>query len=88
MSAVDEKKFGAALAAALRAANMNQVDLARTLGKQPTYVSAIMHGRKGVSGGTVDQIAGALNADEATTRRLHQAAAVDQGFRIDLPEDW
>ena len=62
--------------------------LAEGLGVSPAYVSALMTGSKKASAERVDEIADLLNAEPQERVSLHRAAARDQGFRLDLPDDF
>lgn len=80
--------FGTTLEAQLRAADLTQIDVSNMIGTSRAYVSGIVTGSKNVTASTVDKIADALQADAATRVKLHRAAAIDQGFRLDLPDDF
>jgi plasmid maintenance system antidote protein VapI len=74
------------LAQALSVREVNQKSLAKGLDVTPTYVSALLAGRKGMSADTADRIVGVLGLTPAEALALHRAAALDQGFRLDLPD--
>jgi transcriptional regulator with XRE-family HTH domain len=80
--------FGTTLEQTLRAADMKQTDICDLIGTSRAYVSGIVTGSKSVTASTVDKIADALKADEATRVKMHRAAAIDQGFKLDLPDDF
>lgn len=37
---------------------------------------------------TVDELVGALDLDRTERVKLHQVAALDAGFKLDLPDDF
>ena len=81
-------KFGRALDRVLAEKGLTQTGLAETLGTSPAYVSAIARGEKKVSPRRIDDLAARLALDAEEVRRLHRAAALDAGFRLDLPGDF
>jgi plasmid maintenance system antidote protein VapI len=74
------------LAQALSSRQLSQKSLAEGLDVTPTYVSALLAGRKSLSADTADRIVGVLGLSPAETLALHRAAALDQGFRLELPD--
>lgn len=74
--------FGRALSARLpRGA---QTKLAATLGVHSSYISNVFRGHKPASPRFVEATADALGVDDATRAELHRAAAIDNGFKLDL----
>lgn len=67
---------------------MRQSDAVRALDVSKAYISAIANGRKAVSPERIDTMSKALGFSEAEVRRLHRAAALDAGFKLDLPDDF
>jgi len=63
---------------------MTQSDLAESLGRSPSYTNQVMTGRKGASPEWVELVADTLRLSKADRRKLHFAAAKDQGYQLDL----
>lgn len=80
--------FGLALDQSLRSRGWNKLRLAAEIGSSPAYVSSISTGTKNVSASKVDEIAAKIGLNETETVKMHRAAALDQGFRLDLPDDF
>ncbi len=76
--------FGSSASSLLAELNLTQTDLSRRVGKNSRYVNHLMKGRRRPSAEYVDLIASALNLDEENTLKLHKAAALDAGFKLDL----
>lgn len=79
--------FGIEVSRFLRLRRMRQCDLARAMGVHPTYLSALLHGRKGHP--TDKQIAAIANALELSSRDLAslEVAASDSFRTLELPSD-
>lgn len=79
--------FGIALDEAMSKRGIRQTKVAEALGVSRAYVSNTMTGRYGVSGEQVDRFADALQAELDERAKLHRAAALDAGFKIDLTKE-
>lgn len=79
-----DSNFGTAVSDMLTAAKMNQRELAAVSGKTLSYVNQTLTGNKHVSPAWADFIADIFNASAADRMRLHQAAARDVGYKLDL----
>lgn len=88
MSNGAKTKFGEAFGTYLERRAMTQASVAQATGTSRSYVSQIASGKKPAGPGVVDTMATAIQATEEERGLLHQAAAVDAGFRIDLPDDF
>ncbi len=65
-----------------------QADMAGILEVTSSYVSSISTGSKSVTPQRIESIATKLEASEEEALRLHRAAALDMGFKLDLPDDF
>ena len=83
-----EKRFGTTLQSLLEKRSVSQTDLARSIGTSRAYVSALANDRKAASPERIEAIADKLGVSSAERVRLHRAAASDQGFNLDLPDDF
>ena len=83
-----DKAFPRVFRAMTDARDVTQASISQALGVNGTYVSHLATGLKTPKPETIDRLAEALSLDEGETRRLHTAAAVDLGFRLDLPDDF
>ncbi len=83
-----KSRFGEELDRILESQGKKQKDLADKIATSTAYVSSIATGKRNVSPGRATAIGEALGADVAQMSRLHRAAALDAGFRLDLPEDF
>jgi plasmid maintenance system antidote protein VapI len=83
-----DTRFGDALRSQLAKRNLMQVDLAEALKVSPTYVSSISTGSKRVSSGGVMTISKALDLSPKEEVVLYRAAAEDQGFKLDIPDEF
>ena len=91
MSGPDKKsttRFGKELSAQLKARRLRPTDISQDLGVSVSYVSGLTTGAKNASAQTADRIADVIGAADEERVRLHRAAAVDAGFRLDLPDDF
>jgi plasmid maintenance system antidote protein VapI len=75
--------FAEALKEQLAAKELRQSDLARLTDVSRSYISHTIAGRKSISPEWADVIASAIDASEEERRRLHRAAALDAGFKIE-----
>lgn len=83
-----KRHFGQALESVLDSRGLRQKDLAEMMNVSAAYVSATATGRKGISPERIEGITAALSLSREEEVKLHRAAAKDQGFRLDLPEDF
>jgi len=81
-------EFGKSLSKILNCYSSNQSSLARDMGVSRAYVSSICNGTKSVSPNKIDEISNFLGMTEEEQIKLHRAAAKDQGFKLDLPDDF
>ena len=84
----ETSRFAAAFEEAVQRHGLRQSDAVRALDVSKAYVSAVATGRKAVSPRKIDEMSEALGFSEVEARRLHHAAALDAGFRLDLPDDF
>ena len=75
--------FAEALKEQLAAKELRQSDLARLTDVSRSFISHTIAGRKSISPQWADVIANAIDASEEERRRLHRAAALDAGFKIE-----
>ena len=75
--------FAEALKEQLAAKELRQSDLARLTDVSSSYISHTLAGRKPISPEWADVIANAIDASQEERRRLHRAAALDAGFKIE-----
>lgn len=88
MTKPPKKNVGQTLDESLRSRGLSQRDLAERLDVSAAYVSALVSGKKTLSASTADRLVGALSLNQEETVSLHRAAAMDMGFRLDLPDDF
>lgn len=79
-----DTKVGTALSGELARRRMKQTDLAKSLGRSVAYTNQVMTGRKGASPEWVDLVADTMDLSDVDRQKLHHAAAVDAGFKLDL----
>jgi len=79
---------GQAIQRSLDARGWTQKELATRLDVSQAYVSALVSGKKPLSPPTANRVAGAMALSGAESVALHRAAARDQGFQLDLPDDF
>lgn len=84
----ETSRFALAFEEALRRHGLKQSDAVRALDVSKAYVSAVTNGRKAVSPRKIDEMSDALGFSDRESRQLHRAAALDAGFRLDLPDDF
>ncbi|SFP87365.1 helix-turn-helix domain-containing protein [Tranquillimonas alkanivorans] len=88
MGKSDTSRFGALFEEALARHSMRKIEAAERLSVSRAYVSKIARGKGSVLPERIDAISEKLGFSEEETRRLHRAAALDAGFRLDLPDDF
>lgn len=88
MTSKDRKRFGAAFEEALSQHGLKKTQAADRLEVSRAYVSKITSGGTKVLPEKIDMMSRTLGFSEEETRRLHRAAALDAGFRLDLPDDF
>ncbi len=81
-------RFGTQLDLLAATRGLRQVDMAERLDVTSSYVSSISTGMKFVSPQRIESIAQKLDASEDEVQRMHRAAALDMGFKLDLPDDF
>ena len=81
-------RFGEVLEEALQARCLRQINLAESLGVSGAYLSGLTTGSKSVTADRVTQVSSVLDLTPDEDRKLHRAAALDAGFRLDLPDDY
>lgn len=79
---------GRAITRSLVEHGLSQKALAERLDVSPAYVSALVSGKKPLSPPTAERVSAALSLSAGASVALHRAAALDQGFRLDLPDDF
>lgn len=65
----------------------SQTATANSIGVSAAYLNHLVTGHRTPSPTTIDTLSSALNLTAFQTTQLHQAAARDHGFKIDLKED-
>lgn len=80
----NDTAFGASVSHALAEANLTQVDLAQLTGNSVSYVNQTLTGLKTPSPEWVDIVANTLKLQADMKTKLHQSAAKDAGYKIDL----
>jgi DNA-binding transcriptional regulator YdaS (Cro superfamily) len=88
MTRRDKTRFGAAFDEALARHALRRGEAARQLSVTPAYLSKVARGGTAISPERIDAMASNLGFTERELRRLHHAAALDAGFRLDLPDDF
>lgn len=71
----------------LASSGLSQTQAANAVGTSVVYMNHLVTGYRTPSPTTIDTMALALNLTPVQTVQLHQAAARDHGFKIDLKED-
>lgn len=84
----DDSKFAEAFSSALKSHNLRAADAATTMSVSRSYVAAVARGDKKVGPERIDSMSEALGFTQEETRKLHRAAAIDAGFKLDLPDDF
>jgi transcriptional regulator with XRE-family HTH domain len=81
-----QSEFGKNVAKLLRQRNLTQENLAFAAGRSQSYTNQVINGQKAPSARWADLIADVLKLAPEDRKKLHAAAARDNGFKIDLPE--
>ena len=81
-------RFGTQLDMLAASRGFKQVDMAERLNVTSSYVSSISTGSKSVTPQRIESIALKLDASKEEARRLHLSAALDLGFKLDIPDDF
>jgi plasmid maintenance system antidote protein VapI len=76
--------FGRLLAEELDRQQMRQTKLAGSVSRSPQYINALISGTKRASPEWVDLVADTLQLTDTDRQRMHEAAALDRGYRLDL----
>ena len=83
-----KSRFGRHLTKALSRRGLRQTDLASRLDVSDAYLSAVSTGRKQISPERIDRIVMSMEFEDDEATDLHRAAAMDAGFKLDLPDDF
>jgi transcriptional regulator with XRE-family HTH domain len=81
-------KFSETFGGYLDRRSMTQSSVADATGTSRAYVSSVSTGKKPVGPTAVDNLADAIKATDEERTNLHRAAAIDAGFKLDLPDDF
>lgn len=84
--AKEQSEFGQKVAKLLKQRKRTQESLADAIGRSQSYTNQIITGQKSPSGRWADLVADALELAPEERKKLHAAAARDNGFKIDLPD--
>lgn len=76
--------FGRSVSSTLADLDLTQNKFSERLGKNPKYVNHIMTGYRKPSPEYVELVADVLNLSPEERAKLHRAAALDHGFKLDL----
>lgn len=76
--------FGSTVSQSLTVRATSQTSLAKGMGTSASYLNQTMTGRKTPTAQWADLVADVLNAPEHERQRIHAAAALDNGFKLDL----
>lgn len=79
-----DTNVGLVLSDLLRKRDLSQAGLGRMTGTQPAYVNQQMTGRRTPGAEWIELVANTLKLAKTERQKLHVAAAVDNGFKIDL----
>ncbi len=79
-------EFGKNVSKLLKQRKRTQESLAFAIGRSQSYTNQVLNGQKAPSAQWADLVADALKLSPEERKKLHSAAARDNGFRIDLPE--
>ncbi|MFX4299938.1 helix-turn-helix domain-containing protein [Pseudosulfitobacter pseudonitzschiae] len=80
--------FGCKLSEYIDRYATSRSDLASRMGTSRAYVSGLTTGTKHASARTAEDIAETLGVSPAEKIELHRAAALDAGFKLELPKDF
>jgi transcriptional regulator with XRE-family HTH domain len=81
-----QSEFGTNVSKLLRQRNLTQENLASAAGRSQSYTNQVINGQKAPSAQWADLVADVLKLTAEERKKLHAAAARDNGFKIDLPE--
>jgi transcriptional regulator with XRE-family HTH domain len=81
-----QSEFGQNVSELLRQRNLTQDGLASAAGRSQSYTNQVINGQKAPSARWADLVADVLELTPEERKKLHAAAARDNGFKIDLPE--
>lgn len=84
MKSNSDKKSPEAIRELLQKRSMTQSALASVAGSSAPYISQLTTGRKAPSPEWIDTVTMALSLTPEESTTLYRAAAVDNGFKIDL----
>jgi transcriptional regulator with XRE-family HTH domain len=79
-------EFGKKVSDLLKQRDLSQEQLAFAVGRSQSYTNQVINGQKSPSAQWADLVANALDLSPEERKKLHAAAARDNGFEIDLPE--
>jgi transcriptional regulator with XRE-family HTH domain len=78
-------EFSEAVCRLLAEKGYTQARLAKEAGLSQPYVSDVLRGNRSPSGKWANVVADIFRLDQKERRKLHAAAARDNGFEIELP---
>jgi len=81
-----QSEFGRNVSKLLKQRNLTQEGLANAVGRSQSYTNQVINGQKTPSARWADLVADVLRLTREERKKLHAAAARDNGFKIDLPE--
>lgn len=84
MSTKKTSNFGTSVSNSLAGVRMTQSELAEKLGTSQSYVSQKLSGTRPATPRWADLIADVLGLPEEERVKLHRAAALDRGYKLDL----
>jgi transcriptional regulator with XRE-family HTH domain len=84
--AKERSEFGQNVSKLLKQRKRTQENLAYAIGRSQSYTNQIINGQKAPSARWADLVADALKLTAQERKKLHAAAARDNGFKIDLPD--
>jgi transcriptional regulator with XRE-family HTH domain len=79
-------EFGERVSELLKQRQLTQENLAYAIGRSQSYTNQVINGQKSPSAQWADLVANVLKLPPAERRKLHVAAARDNGFKIELPD--
>jgi transcriptional regulator with XRE-family HTH domain len=79
-------EFGEKVSELLRKRQLTQEGLAYAVGRSQSYTNQVINGQKAPSARWADLVADVLQLSPKDRRKLHVAAAKDNGFKIELPD--
>ena len=81
-----QSEFGKNVSKLLQQRKLTQEGLASAAGRSQSYTNQVINGQKAPSAQWADLVADVLKLTPEERKKLHAAAARDNGFKIDLPE--